>query len=238
MASRPKGGDCAYSADDSFCRRAVPTFVSGGRISHAGNCRARERVGLDAAGPVGVDVWSRNFRVPRDTAAGRFHCGSVVHGQRRSYFDVGTRRGRAISVDNGRNVWSRATADGSNIARHFGTIRRSIGLNTMGIRRKSSAAGDGRFAYDGLDRAIHEKARLGILTALVAHPEGVAFNDLKELCSLTDGNLNRHLAVLEEERLVTTNRDATRGRPQTVVVISRRPPTVSRLPECARTSIG
>ena len=90
----------------------------------------------------------------------------------------------------------------------------------MGSRSKSSAADDGRFAYDGLDRVIHEKARLGILTSLVAHPEGLLFNDLKELCSLTDGNLNRHLAVLEEARLVAANRPAKRGRPQTIVVMT------------------
>ncbi len=90
----------------------------------------------------------------------------------------------------------------------------------MGTRNKSNTAGDGRFAYEGLDRAIHEKARLGILTSLVAHPEGLLFNDLKELCSLTDGNLNRHLAVLEEAQLVTTKRPAKRGRPQTVVVMT------------------
>ena len=90
----------------------------------------------------------------------------------------------------------------------------------MGTRSKPNAVDDGRFAYQGLDRAIHEKARLGILTSLVAHPEGLLFNDLKELCSLTDGNLNRHLAVLEESQLVTTNRPAKRGRPQTVVVMT------------------
>jgi DNA-binding MarR family transcriptional regulator len=90
----------------------------------------------------------------------------------------------------------------------------------MGTRSKLNAAGDGRFAYQGLDRAIHEKARLGILTSLVAHPEGLLFNDLKELCSLTDGNLNRHLAVLEEAQLVMTHRPAKRGRPQTTVVMT------------------
>lgn len=90
----------------------------------------------------------------------------------------------------------------------------------MGTRSKPNAADDGRFAYEGLHRAIHEKARLGILTSLVAHPEGLLFNDLKELCSLTDGNLNRHLAVLEDTQLVTTNRPAKRGRPQTVVVMT------------------
>jgi DNA-binding MarR family transcriptional regulator len=91
----------------------------------------------------------------------------------------------------------------------------------MGARSKPNIDADGRFAYDGLDRAIHEKARLGILTSLLAHPEGLLFGDLKELCSLTDGNLNRHLAVLEEARLVATSRSAKRGRPQTVVIMTR-----------------
>ena len=40
------------------------------------------------------------------------------------------------------------------------------------------AAASGRFAYDGLDRVFHEKARLGILTSLVAHPRGLVFADL------------------------------------------------------------
>lgn len=41
----------------------------------------------------------------------------------------------------------------------------------------------GRFAYEGLDRTIHEKARLGIITSLAAHPQGLPFNDLKDLCA-------------------------------------------------------
>ena len=60
----------------------------------------------------------------------------------------------------------------------------------------------GRFAYEGLDRVMHEKARLGILTSLVTHPDGLLFNDLKDLCSLTDGNLNRHLKTLQDAGMV------------------------------------
>jgi DNA-binding MarR family transcriptional regulator len=60
----------------------------------------------------------------------------------------------------------------------------------------------GRFAYDGLDRVIHEKARLGIMTSLATHPDGLLFPELKELCTLTDGNLNRHLHVLSEAGLI------------------------------------
>ena len=78
----------------------------------------------------------------------------------------------------------------------------------------------GRFAYEGLERAIHEKARLGIMTSLVAHPDGLLFADLKELCSLTDGNLNRHLQVLREAGLVEVWKGVKRKRPQTMCRIT------------------
>src|ERR1700757_1116549 len=78
----------------------------------------------------------------------------------------------------------------------------------------------GRFAYDGLDRVIHEKARLGVLTSLVAHPKGLAFGDLKEMCALTDGNLSRHLAVLEEASLIDIVKGYDHNRPQTVCRIT------------------
>ncbi|HVA51329.1 MAG TPA: transcriptional regulator [Pirellulales bacterium] len=74
----------------------------------------------------------------------------------------------------------------------------------------------GRFAYDGLERVMHEKARLGIMTSLVTHPEGLLFADLKELCALTDGNLNRHLKVLQDEGLVEIYKGTSRKRPQTL----------------------
>jgi DNA-binding MarR family transcriptional regulator len=74
---------------------------------------------------------------------------------------------------------------------------------------------DGRFAYDGLDRTLHEKARLGILTALVTHREGLSFSDLARLCALTDGNLSRHLDVLAEEGLVQVTKAFAGRRPLT-----------------------
>ena len=72
------------------------------------------------------------------------------------------------------------------------------------------------FAYEGLDRVIHERARLSVLTSLVAHPKGLTFVDLKELCALTDGNLSRHLRVLEEAKLVEIVKGHDGNRPQTV----------------------
>ena len=60
---------------------------------------------------------------------------------------------------------------------------------------RAATSTSGKYAYAGLDRVIHEKARLGIMTSLVARPAGVAFTDLKDLCDLTDGNLNFIYAV-------------------------------------------
>lgn len=74
----------------------------------------------------------------------------------------------------------------------------------------------GKFAYNGLDRVLHEKARLGILTSLFTHQEGLTFNDIKSLCSLTDGNLSRHLQVLEREGLILSTKEAGEGRPLTI----------------------
>ncbi len=79
----------------------------------------------------------------------------------------------------------------------------------------------GRFAYDGLERVIHEKARLGIVTSLATHPEGLLFNDLKELCSLTDGNLSRHLQILHEAGLVEVWKGYQGTRPQTLVRLTQ-----------------
>ena len=76
-------------------------------------------------------------------------------------------------------------------------------------------SGDARFSYDGLDRVIHEKARLGVLTSLMAHPKGLAFLDLKQLCGLTDGNLSRHLQVLQEAELVAVQKGYEGNRPHT-----------------------
>jgi DNA-binding transcriptional ArsR family regulator len=73
----------------------------------------------------------------------------------------------------------------------------------------------GRFAYEGLDRVIHERARLSLLTSLAAHPKGLAFGDLKQLCRLTDGNLSRHLRILEESGLVEITKRFRDNRPQT-----------------------
>lgn len=79
----------------------------------------------------------------------------------------------------------------------------------------------GAYAYEGLDRVLHEKARLGILTALLNRPDGLRFTELKELCSLTDGNLSRHIQVLLDGGLIQVFKGKEEGRPQTLVQLSK-----------------
>ena len=79
----------------------------------------------------------------------------------------------------------------------------------------------GRFAYEGLDRVLHEKARLGLLVSLTTRPDGLSFNELKGLCKLTDGNLSRHLEVLAEEGLVEISKGHDGSRPRTTVCMTR-----------------
>lgn len=101
-------------------------------------------------------------------------------------------------------------------------LSRSAGRNGPGGRATGpEARGGGRFAYEGLDRLLHERARLGILTTLASRPEGVLFGDLKELCALTDGNLCRHLQVLHEHGIVELWKRHDIGRPQTLCRLSR-----------------
>ncbi|MES2253467.1 MAG: transcriptional regulator [Pseudomonadota bacterium] len=80
---------------------------------------------------------------------------------------------------------------------------------------------DAPYAFEGLDRVMHEKARLGLLSSLVAHPKGLAFSDLKQLCGLTDGNLSRHLQVLQEAGLVEITKSFEGNRPQTICALTR-----------------
>lgn len=77
------------------------------------------------------------------------------------------------------------------------------------------------FAYTGLDRIFHEKARLGIVSSLVGNNDGLTFSDLKNLCGLTDGNLNRHMQVLEEAGYLEVVKGYDGRRPQTRVYLSK-----------------
>lgn len=92
-------------------------------------------------------------------------------------------------------------------------------MSTRKARDRSASAG--YYAYQGLDRVLHEKARLGILTALLTRGEGILFTDMKRLCGLTDGNLSRHLQVLVDAGLVSTWKGQEAGRSQTLARLTK-----------------
>jgi DNA-binding MarR family transcriptional regulator len=74
----------------------------------------------------------------------------------------------------------------------------------------------GKYAYEGLDRLMHEKARLSIMASLYTRKEGHSFNELKELCSLTDGNLSRHISILKEAGLLKVIKSYEKNKPMTL----------------------
>ena len=77
-----------------------------------------------------------------------------------------------------------------------------------------------KYAYDGLDRTIHEKARLGILTSLISQPNGLSFGEIKQLCDLTDGNLSRHIKVLKDAELIRVEKGYEGNRPSTYCFVT------------------
>ena len=66
-----------------------------------------------------------------------------------------------------------------------------------GVRGRAVEAGP-----PDLDRLIHERLRLGIVSALAVN-ESLTFNDLKSLLKTTDGNLSVHARKLEEAQYIT-----------------------------------
>lgn len=71
----------------------------------------------------------------------------------------------------------------------------------------------------GLDDVVHQRTRLGIL-ALLRSGVAIEFAAIRNELHLTDGNLNRHLKVLEDAELVASTRQTGRGRPKTWVSIT------------------
>jgi len=65
-----------------------------------------------------------------------------------------------------------------------------------------------------LDRVIHEKGRLAIMSMLAASPE-LSFTELRNALSMTDGNLTTHIRTLQEEGFVAVSKSYANNRPLT-----------------------
>jgi len=76
-------------------------------------------------------------------------------------------------------------------------------------------------ASSTLDRLIHERMRLGIVSALAAN-ESLSFNDLKKLLKTTDGNLSVHARKLEEAGYVACAKYFEGRLPKTVFRLTER----------------
>ncbi len=65
-----------------------------------------------------------------------------------------------------------------------------------------------------LDRVIHEKGRLAIMSALAASPE-LSFTELRDLLEMTDGNLTTHIRTLQEAGYIAVAKSYQNNRPLT-----------------------
>jgi len=75
--------------------------------------------------------------------------------------------------------------------------------------------------YEDLERIFHEPSRLAIVSELSARTDGSSFAELKTRCSLTDGNLSRHLAMLEKAGAVRIEKTFVGVKPRTTVFMTQ-----------------
>lgn len=80
------------------------------------------------------------------------------------------------------------------------------------IRHEAKRSPEG--VPERLDRLIHERIRLGIVSALAAN-ESLTFNELKELMKTSDGNLSVHARKLEEADYIHCSKTFERRMPKT-----------------------
>lgn len=74
--------------------------------------------------------------------------------------------------------------------------------------------------FHALEKIFHEPNRLAILSALCARDLGMTFSELKTACNLTDGNLNRHLKVLKESKVIRVKKAFVAEKPRTTVFLT------------------
>ncbi len=72
---------------------------------------------------------------------------------------------------------------------------------------------------DNIDEAIHQKARLGILSTLMTLGEA-DFKLLKETLNLSDGNLSTHMTLLENRGYITVRKEFKGKRPHTTITLT------------------
>jgi DNA-binding HxlR family transcriptional regulator len=107
----------------------------------------------------------------------------------------------------GRAVGSRQSAVGSR--------QSAVGSQQSAVSSRRDKSSDAQQAAVGsLDRLIHERLRLGIVSALAVN-ERLTFNDLKRLLETTDGNLSVHARKLEDAEYIAVEKSFAGRVPRT-----------------------
>jgi DNA-binding HxlR family transcriptional regulator len=104
------------------------------------------------------------------------------------------------------------------VAKH-GALRKESQAKGRATPARPLRGVGGRTVADGggmpeLDRLIHERLRLGIVSALAAN-KSLTFNDLKNLMKTTDGNLSVHARKLEEAQYISCTKFFEGRQPKT-----------------------
>jgi DNA-binding MarR family transcriptional regulator len=93
--------------------------------------------------------------------------------------------------------------------KHATQKKREVGADLQGVRGAKA-----KHPAPGLDRLIHERLRLGIVSALAAN-DSLTFNNLKSLMNTTDGNLSVHARKLEEAGYISCSKSFEGRLPKT-----------------------
>jgi DNA-binding transcriptional ArsR family regulator len=91
----------------------------------------------------------------------------------------------------------------------------SAAKNTPALNRVEVAAKEAA----GLDRLIHERMRLGIVSALAAN-ESLTFGELKQLLDASDGNISIHARKLEDAGYITCTKSFQGRVPRTAYTLT------------------
>ena len=70
-----------------------------------------------------------------------------------------------------------------------------------------------------LDRVIHEKGRLAIMSMLAASPE-LSFTEMRDALTMTDGNLTTHIRTLQEAGYISITKSFQNNRPLTTCALT------------------
>src|SRR5437588_13128232 len=111
---------------------------------------------------------------------------------------------------------SGSSSRGTTVAKRVGSRESVVGSRESRVGSRESVVErqrERRSTLD-LDRLIHERLRLGIISALAAN-DRLSFNDLKRLLRTTDGNLSVHARKLEEAQYIACDKSFDGRMPRT-----------------------